>query len=320
MSNDAAVDRSEPPPAAASRGARPLRWHSRNPRCYPRRERRLEANEWRVEEAMQARSNLTPAAGVSRPSARVPAQKPGFLYNYGPQAWIDMVMSYFMIVRQAWPLVSYTFLPILRMTTDAERIDCEWAEMRSRREATRWLDSPRERWRKQYGNFVREAEWALLELQKHFTPAQYEDIVVGTSVALAHENSQGFLKMMNSMSDTKPPAKGSAGDGPQKPAGFQKLLFDMFNPAGFLTGPAEISEFDPARGTAVMEVPDCAWHICAAAESLPNPDALPEQGCLLICKGAFEKLFDGNDGGLRMEFDPHLPETSCTVRMSWKTD
>jgi hypothetical protein len=63
-----------------------------------------------------------------------------------------------------------------------------------------------------------------------------------------------------------------------------------------------------------------AWHICAAAKSLPNPDALPEQGCLLICKGAFEKLFNGKDGGLSVEFDPHLPETSCTVRMNWETE
>ncbi len=67
-----------------------------------------------------------------------------------------------------------------------------------------------------------------------------------------------------------------------------------------------------------MEVPDCAWHVCAAPDSLPNPQALPEQGCLLICKGAFEKLFAGKGGGLAMEFDPHLPETSCTVRMRWK--
>ena len=94
-------------------------------------------------------------------------------------------------------------------------------------------------------------------------------------------------------------------------------MFDMFNPAGFLTGPAEISELDAARGSMVMEVPDCAWHVCGPAESLPNPDALPEQGCLLICKGAFERLFDGKDG-LAMEFEPHLPETSCTVRMRWK--
>lgn len=251
----------------------------------------------------------------SRPVA--PAKKGGFFYHYGPQAWIDMVMSHRMIVKRAWPLVSYTFLPILRMTTDPERIDREWAEIRSRREQVRWFDSPRERWRKQYGNFVREAEWALLELRQHFTPAQYEEIVVGTSVALAHENSTDFLKMMNSMGERTPKAT-EASQGPSRPTGLQKLAFDMFNPAGFLTGPAEITSFDTARGNAVMEVPDCAWHVCAAAESLPNPDALPEQGCLLICKGAFEKLFDGKDGGLAMEFEPHLPETSCTVRMRWK--
>ena len=41
---------------------------------------------------------------------------------------------------------------------------------------------------------------------------------------------------------------------------------------------------------------------------------------MLICKGAFEKLFDGAKGGLEMDFEPHLPDTSCTVRMSWTTD
>ena len=52
--------------------------------------------------------------------------------------------------------------------------------------------------------------------------------------------------------------------------------------------------------------------------ALPNPDALPEQGCLLICKAPFEKLFAGKNGGLSMEFEPHLPDTSCTVRMRWQ--
>ena len=55
------------------------------------------------------------------------------------------------------------------------------------------------------------------------------------------------------------------------------------------------------------------------AATLPNPNALPEEGCLNICKGPFEALFNGEGGGLQMEFDPHLPETSCTVRMSWQT-
>jgi hypothetical protein len=244
-------------------------------------------------------------------------KRSGFLYNWGPQAWIDMVMSKRMIVDRAWPLVHYTFLPILRMTTDPHRIDAEFAQIRARREKIRHLDSPRERWRKRYGNFVREAEWALLELRKHFSRAQYEDIVVGTSVALAHENSADFLKMMNRMSDRRATEK-PGGEGPRKPKGFEKLMFDMFNPGGFLTGPAEVTELDAAAGAVTMFVPDCAWHICAEADSLPNPDALPEQGCLLICKAAFERLFAGENGGLAMEFEPHLPDTSCTVRMRWR--
>jgi hypothetical protein len=261
---------------------------------------------------------MTMASHTTTPAAMAAApDKPGgLLYHYGPQAWIDWFMAHQMIVKKGGLLIPYTFLPILRMTTDPERIDREWVEIKKRRESVRWFDSPRERWRKGYGNFVREMEWALLELRQHFTPAQYESIVVGTSVATAHESSPRFLEMMNSMSETKPPKHAPVG--PQKPTGFQKLAFDMFNPAGFLTGPAEITELDPTNGSAVMEVPDCAWHICAEQESLPNPNALPEQGCLLICKGAFEALFDGKDGGLKMEFDPHLPETSCSIKMSWK--
>ena len=249
--------------------------------------------------------------------AMLDRKRTGVLYHWGPQAWIDMVMSKRMIVDRAWPLVHYTFLPILRMTTDSDRIDREFAKIRARREEIRFFDSPRERWRKRYGNFVREAEWALLELRKHFSQKQYEEIVVGTSVALAHENSADFLAMMNSMSDQAASEKPSS-DGPRKPKGFQKLAFDMFNPAGFLTGPAEVTELDPSTGSATMFVPDCAWHICAKAETLPNPDALPEQGCLLICKAPFERLFAGKNGGLSMEFEPHLPDTSCTVRMRWQ--
>jgi hypothetical protein len=267
---------------------------------------------------MSSETSLHTAAAVPTIDS-APARPSGLLYHWGPQAWIDMWMSRSMIVKKAWPLVSYTILPILRLTTDAERVDREYAEIRERREPIKLFDSPRERWRKHYGNFVRELEWALLELRKHYTREQYEEIVVGTSVALAYENSQDFVDMMKSMADSKPPKNYKPGDGPSKPSRLQKLSMDMFNPAGFLTGPAEITSYDPGAGEVMMEIPDCAWHICGDQKDLPNPDALPEEGCLLICKGAFERLFDGEDGGLRVEFEPHLPLTSCTVRMSWRT-
>ncbi len=251
-----------------------------------------------------------------------PGQQGGLLYKWGPQAWIDMVMSKRMLVDRAGPLVPYTFLPILRMSADPEEIDRGWAEIKTRRERIRLFDSPRERWRKRYGNFVREVEWALLELRKHFSQEQYESIVVGTAAALGRENSAEFFDMMDGMA--KEPAEKTkkktkrARDGSTEPTWLQTLMFDMFNPAGFLTGPAKITEYDPAGGKVTMYIPDCAWHVCGRREDLPNPDKLPEEGCLLICKGAFEALMNGEDTALKMEFEPHLPETACTARMSWK--
>jgi hypothetical protein len=251
-----------------------------------------------------------------------PAAKGGWYYNWGPQAWIDMWMSNSMLVKKAMPIISHTFVPILRLSGDKEQVDRDYEEIKSRREIVRRFESPREKWRKRYGNFVREAEWALLELHKYYSQKQFEEIVIGTSVALSHETSGDFLDMMNSMSEKNKNKKGKPAKegGPKKPGRWSTFLFETFNPAHWLTGRATITEYDPANGLTVMEIPDCAWHTCGRQQDLPNPNALPEEGCLNICKGPFEALFNGEGGGLKMEFDPHLPETSCTVRMSWATD
>ena len=225
-----------------------------------------------------------------------------------------MWMSKKMLVEKAMPIVTHSLLPILRLSGDKEQIDRDYREIRDRRESVKWSDSPREKWRKRYGNLVREVEWALLELRKHYSQKQYEEIVIGTCVATSEESSADFIAMMKTMSE-KNQGKTSTRTQPNR---WEKLMFDMFNPAGFLTGPAEVTEMDMAAGRMTMYVPDCAWHTCARAESLPNPDQLPAEGCQLICKGPFEALFNGADGGLGMEFEPHLPETSCTVRMHWK--
>jgi hypothetical protein len=244
----------------------------------------------------------------------------GFYYNWGPQAWIDMWMSNSMLVKKAMPMINHTFVPILRLScNDREKLEQDYKDIKSRREETRLLESPREKWRKRYGNFVRETEWALLELRQYFNQSQYEDIVIGTSVALSHDTSADFLNMMNSMSDknkgkkTKKNKKGST-----EPGWFSTLMFETFNPAHWLTGPAKITEYDPENGRTVMHIPECGWHVCGSQDALPNPNALPEEGCLNICKGPFEALFNGANGGLKMQFEPHLPETSCTVTMSWQ--
>ena len=258
---------------------------------------------------------------TDRGTGRVaPPKKSGFYYNWGPQAWIDMWMSNSMLVKKAMPIVSHTFVPILRLSGDKEQVDRDYTAIKARRELIKRFDSPREKWRKRYGNFVREAEWALLELRKHYSQKQYEEIVIGTSVALSYETSADFLSMMNSMGEKNKnkKAKPTKDGAPAKPGRWSTFLFETFNPAHWLTGPASITEYDPANGITVMEIPDCGWHTCGPQDRLPNPNALPEEGCLNICKGPFEALFNGANGGLKMEFDPHLPETSCTVRMSWQ--
>ena len=197
-----------------------------------------------------------------------PVRKVGFYANWGPQAWIDMWMSNSMLVKKAMPIISHTFVPILRLSGDKEQVDRDYDEIKSRREPLRWNDSPREKWRKRYGNFVREAEWALLELRKYYSQKQFEEIVIGTSVALSYETSADFLKMMNSMSEknkNKKTPKTAAGAS-KKPSRWSTFMFETFNPAHWLTGPATITEFDPSNGITVMEIPDCAWHTCGPAD------------------------------------------------------
>ena len=266
---------------------------------------------------MSGDSLISSDQGTGRVAA---PQKTGFWYNWGPQAWIDMWMSNSMLVKKAMPIISHTFVPILRLSGDKEEVDRDYEDIKSRREVLRWSDSPREKWRKRYGNFVREVEWALLELRKYYSQKQYEEIVIGTSVALSYETSADFRNMMNSMSDKNKNKKTKPSkDGSKKPGRFSTFMFETFNPAHWLTGPATITEFDPSNGLTEMFIPDCGWHTCGPADRLPNPNALPEEGCLHICKGPFEALFNGEGGGLKMEFEPHLPETSCTVRMTWQT-
>lgn|GEM_PF-469849 len=272
----------------------------------------------RGDDASRARSGVpaTPSAG-SGPAAR----RKGFAYNYGLQAIIDMFMCRRMIAERGSQVVKLTYLPMIRVAADdPDEVMRGFARVHEARERIRIWDSPRERWRKNYGNFVRESEWALLELRKYFTQHQYEEIVVGTGAAFAHLDSQKEIDFMNGGARKAQAKRESRTPGTvDEPGVLRRMLTKVLDPgrfAGFLVGESEISEIDPESGTAVMEVPSCAWHTCPDPASLPNPDALPEQGCLLICKGIFERVFDGADG-IKMEFDPHLPEPSCTIRISF---
>ena len=84
-------------------------------------------------------NQVTASSTSDHRSGRVAgAKKPGFYYNWGPQAWIDMWMSNSMLVKKAMPIISHTFVPILRLSGDKEQVDRDYAEIKSRREIIKW--------------------------------------------------------------------------------------------------------------------------------------------------------------------------------------
>ena len=99
-------------------------------------------------------------------SGRVaPIKRSDLLYNWGPQAWIDMWISNSMLVKKAMPIISHTSVPILRLScNDRSKREASYLKIKSRRETIQLVEAPHEKWRKRYGNLVREMEWALLEL------------------------------------------------------------------------------------------------------------------------------------------------------------
>ena len=67
-------------------------------------------------------------------------------------------------------VIPKTYMPILRLVCDdPDKADADYAaDVVTLREPVRLLDSPREKWRKLYGSYIRELEWVYGELRQHF--------------------------------------------------------------------------------------------------------------------------------------------------------
>ena len=76
-----------------------------------------------------------------------------------------MWISNSMLVKKAMPIISHTSVPILRLScNDLGQLEADYSEIKSSRKIIKLVEAPRAKWRKRYGNLVREMEWALLEL------------------------------------------------------------------------------------------------------------------------------------------------------------
>lgn len=245
------------------------------------------------------------------PTEPVPSK--GFWGSWGFQALVDLVLGKLALSKLS-PLVPHTLVPIIKLCSgNREEVEAAYRIVLGYREPVRFLDSPGEKWRKHYGNFVREIEWACSELRKHFNKRAYEDLVINATADYLKEALGPIIDSMKtsmvSQSEFIRSKSPRMSDLLNKLSGkMTVIMFEkVFNMTGWLAGDVEVREVNLREGMMVMEYTDCQML------RAPRMKNLPEESCLLGCKGACEKLFE--EGPLRMTLDTRLPETTCEVRM-----
>jgi hypothetical protein len=251
----------------------------------------------------------------TRAQADVYCSDNGFWFNWGPQAWFDYFAVKIMHKRMH-PVVPQTFLPIIQLSCDdKDAALAAWQHLLDYEdEKPVFSDSPRQKWRKIYGNLTREMEWGITEIYRYIPPATANNVLVDALARHIGGAGDGMIKLLE-WSIARMTAKIIAPEDVEK-ENEKKLklsnrIFKAFNFMYFIVGDVEITDWDVAGGSMTIEVSDCAFLRAGRLEKIP------ENGCLQFCKGSCEKLF-GNDAPIKMEFDPHLPETGCTIRASWK--
>ena len=169
------------------------------------------------------------------------------------QAFIDYLMVKIMMSR-VHDVIPKTYVPILRLVSeDVGKVDEEYKQVVSLREPVRLFDSPRDRWRKMYGPYVRELDWVYNKLREVFPKREYEELVVDIIARAIREWVGAFvpwlekgLRRGNTASDDPHPPGREPGPVVKWAAKMLekalkgwlgKWLAKNVNPASFLVGP-----------------------------------------------------------------------------------
>jgi hypothetical protein len=226
----------------------------------------------------------------------------GVRRHYGLKAWWGaLVMRSEM--RHLGGIVDQTYLPILRLVADdPEAIAAEWAAVRAQRSPIRRFDSPHTYWRKTYGNFVRELDWAFRELHARLPEPTFEDLVV-TTMGERLDAWIGWMKRWMARVDARTPG----GLGPQltRPASSRATAM-MWAATSPIVGEVDVRGVED--GAVVLVVPECAMHT-VVSDTTPQTYA-----CLYGCKAACE-AFLGPDDPVSIHFEPNLPALDCVMRV-----
>ncbi len=226
-----------------------------------------------------------------------------FKQEFGLKAWWGaFVMRSEM--KYLGGIVDQTYLPILHLTTnDPDRVDRDWEAVKAQRNEITFWDTPHARWKKTYGNFVRELEWAFGELRPTMSERDFEDLVVRTMCSRLDE-WVGWMKRRLRRLDQSP--GGAAALRANSPAAAKMSAWSM---AMMWPIVGDIEVRGTEDGVTVCYIPDCAMHR-VVSETDPQTNA-----CLYGCKAACE-AFMGPDDPMSIHFEPNLPAFDCVMRVS----
>ncbi len=212
-----------------------------------------------------------------------PKPQNGFYHNWGHMA----VINYFLgkaAIKRLYPTVSHTMMPILKLCSEnKEDVKAAYNKIKELHEKSGFFESPREKYRKIYGNYVREIEWACTELRKYFTKRAYEDLVIDSTLLYIKEVLGKYIDKMNEMMVRGKTIESMNKEPDKKELFFNRLMIKIlnfnfkyiFNVAGWLIGDVEVPEFNVRTNETVMKVTDCLML------RAPRMRQLPEEACIL---------------------------------------
>ncbi|PIB77689.1 hypothetical protein CQY22_001750 [Mycolicibacterium brumae] len=199
------------------------------------------------------------------------------------------------MMKRVGDLPESMFLPMLRLLApDRDAVDAGWAQVIGTRQRHRRWESPSKAWERHYGQFVRELEFTATGLRAELGLEATTELI---SDAVAARLNRWLRVMMPMFGSVK-----LVPDAIYSPVMDAGVAF-----ATFLVGPIHAAGEEP-DGTLLYEIPECAMHTVAGTGSAQ------ENSCLMGCKASCEKVFHAG-GPMPLEFDPHLPGLSCTLRV-----
>ncbi len=205
-------------------------------------------------------------------------------YNWGHQA-IFTYLSGKAAMKRLYPFVTHTLLQILKLCADNRKdVQEAFEKIQGLNEEIRFFDSPYEKYRKLYGNYIRGIEWCCLQLRKYFNKRAYEELIIETTCGYNYDvmgkyaDNLGKAMLMGRSREMikKKPAKSEAFINKIATKiidfGYRYILNVTF----WLVGDATFEAYNLRTGEMVLKVPDCLML------RAPRMKQLPEESCLLF--------------------------------------